>query len=371
MELTNLIVARIIIHQIYKRNEDGQVVTPLQSHEYTNFDQEAMETFRKRVFDSLGEKSKAVPMEIVHQEANSISQIVDSMADQNDQDFAVSSYDIASKLATAQQTRSIPGGIVVIFSGTFGANSKRFLGIIKAEIHSGYEKIINQDTNEISLKFVEEVLLTPGTRLYKTAGFFEKTLPDNTQASSEEPIDMNNKWAVLVSDHQIRHSEGKAAANYFLSDFLGFGYPDTSARTTRRFYESTKKFISSMDVTSEEKSDLYNALTTYLKVDTSSSISSNNFAEQYLSDLDLQDSYVGFMTQEGLPSTAFTKDIEHIKDNLKLRKVSFKNNVKLSAPSDVFRDFVLIETIEGETDEAGNPAEWTKIIIKDKIARQE
>ena len=195
MHLPNFNVNRIIIHQVYRRNSDGNKVTPTQSHEYTNFEQSAMEAFKSRVKDAVGDGSKAVQMEIVNQEANDLPTLIDNIIEQDDDGFAASSYDIAKKLNDAQQTKSIPGGIVVVFTGTQGSQSKKFLGIIKAEVHSGYEKEINPETNEISLKFVEELLLTPGTRLYKTAGFFEKTNSDG------ESSDLNDRWAVMVSDY--------------------------------------------------------------------------------------------------------------------------------------------------------------------------
>ena len=52
-----------------------------------------------------------------------------------------------------------------------------------------------------------------------------------------------------------------------------------------------------------------------------------------------------------------------------MRKLSFSKNVKLSAPSDVFRDLVEIETIHHDDD--GNEVNWTKIIVKDNIVTQE
>jgi len=365
MQLLNFNVERIIIHQVYRRDSDGNKVTPTQSHEYTNFDHNAMEAFKTRVKDALGEGSKAVQMEIVNQEANDLPLLINTMIEQGDEEFAVSSYDVAKKLTDAQQKKNIPGGIVVVFSGTQGAASKRFIGIIKAEVHSGYEKEINEQTNEISLKFVEELLLTPGTRLYKTAGFYEKA---NTNQSS---ANLNDKWTVMVSDYQISKADGKAAAQYFYSDFLGCGYPQTSARTTKQFYEATSFFISELDFTAAEKSNLLNALTTYLKVDTSSTISASEFASMYFNDVDVQDAYTSHLREVGLPDNAFTKDIEHIENKLEYRKVNFRSNVKITAPSETFKNLITIEAVEGDPDEAGVPAEWTNVLIKDKIAKQE
>lgn len=365
MHLMNVEIDRIIIHQVYRRDGDGNRVEPTQSHEFTLFDDSAMTAFKSRVADALGEGSKAVQMEIVNQDDSDLISIVNVMADQSDTDFAVSSFDIARKLTNAQSRKSIPGGIVVVFMGRQGHPQKRFIGVIKAEIHSAYEKEVNPLTHEISLKFVEEVLLTPGTRLYKTAGFFERNTYD------ENSKNMNDKWVVMVSDYQISQADGKAAAQYFYADFLGCGYPQTSARTTKQFYEAAVGFITGMGVGESEKSDLLNALTTYLKVDTSSTISASDFASTYFGDIDTQDAFSSFMADAGLPATAFTKDNAHIESKLKFRKVSFRSNVKITAPSEAFKDLVVIESIPGEPDEAGNVTEWTKVIIKDKVVQQE
>ncbi|WP_240223201.1 nucleoid-associated protein [Rheinheimera hassiensis] len=364
MLLTNLDIERIVIHQVFQRTSEGLTKDPLQSHDLTKFDTSAMTAFKLRVIDALGESSKAVQMQIYNQDSNGLPSLVDKLVELDDTNFILESYEIAKKLTTAQSKKSIPGGIVVVFTGKYGVSRKKFLAVIKAEVHSAYEKLQDPQTQEISLKFVEEVLLTPSSKLYKTAAFFEK-------ASYATPTtDLNDKWTVLISDYQISQSDGKAAAHYFYSEFLGFCYPETSARTTKAFYENASDFISQLPVNESKKSDLLNALTTYMKTDLSSTISCNDFSSKYF-DVNTQDLFNEYMEDAGIPTTAFTKDIEHIASKLKFRKVSFSKNVKISAPSDVFKDYVEIETIPGAPDATGSPTVWTKVIIKDRISNQE
>lgn len=364
MQLLKLNIDKIIIHQVYQRDADGHRVKPMQTHDYTNFAPAAMETFKQRIVEALGESSKAVEMEIVNQDLTSVSHLVNHSIDEDRVTFAVSSYDFAVKLSDSQLSRGIPGGIVVIFTGTVGRSANKFLGIIKAETHSAYEAEKDSQTGEISLKYVEEVLLTPSSKLYKTAAFFEKA---NSDPQSK---DLNDKWLVMVSDSQIGKTDGKAAAKYFYSSFLGFGYPQTSARTTKQFYDETKKFIKALEVDESQKSDYINALTTHLKVDTSSTISTADFASKYF-DQDTQDEFAGYMDDAGLPTASFTKDIEYISSSLKFRKVSFSKNIKISAPSDSFKSLISMSTIDGDIGKSGLPEEWTQVIIKDKIVKQE
>ncbi len=359
MELVNLSVDRIIIHQVFKRDEDGSRVAPLQSHDFVNFDNSAMNAFKSRVINALGDNSGATPMTVVNQDPTDVPTLVNIIVEKNDDDFAVSSFDFAEKLANAQLRRDLPGGILVIFTGNYGVPRKKYLGIIKAEIYSGYEVTRDSDTNEISLNYIEDLLLAPSSRMYKTAAFFSNSVDADT------PPDLNDKWSVLLSDFQMT-----TKAHYFHEGFLGCGHPETSARTTMQFYNSTCKFIRSMDVEPVAKSDLLNALTTYLKVDTSPTASVTDFATKYL-DTDTQDQFGDYMDNKGISKIAFTKDIVDIEKNLKTRKVKFRSNVNISAPSDAFKDLVVIEPIEGDPDENGIVPAWTRVTIKDSIVDQE
>lgn len=361
MQLLNLSVDRIIIHQIHQKDKDGNSVPPTQSHEFTDFEEKALASFIKRVTDALGEGSKAVEMEILKKDKTDLPSLVDVMIDQDDENFAVSSFDIAKKLSDAQRTKNITGGIVVVFTGKQGFPSQKYLGIIKAEIYNGYAKLIDEKTKKISLDYIEELLLTPSSKLYKTVAFFEK-------ANYSLPCDdLNNKWVVMISDNQINQSDGKAAAQYFFSDFAGCGYPQTSARTTKQFYEATKEFITTLSCPVEEQTDLINALTTYLKVDKSGTVEPSTFAASYFSDPKIQDGFKEFLEEKGLPVTAFTKDIEYIKSKLQTRKVVFNNSVKIIASPEIFKSDVIISPYEGEKDATGLAQQWTQIIVKDRI----
>lgn len=365
MQLLNLSIDRIIFHEIHQKDKEGKTVPPKASLELTDFDVSAMNSFVQRVTDALGEGSRAVQMEILKQDTNDLPTLVDKIIDHDDPTFIVSSFDIAKKLTDAQRTRSISGGVMAVFTGSQGYPAKKFLGIIKAEIYNGYQKKEDQGTKKISLEFITELLLTPSSKMYKTLAFFEK---DGYDSISTE---LNDKWVVMISDNQISQADGKAAAQYFYSDFAGCGYPQTSARTTKQFYEATKEFITALKYPVEKQNDLLNALTTYLKVDTSSTVDPNIFASTYFDDVETQDNFKSHLEEIGLPATAFTKDVEHIKTKLQFRKVVFNNNVKIIASPELFGSEVLITPYDGDKDETGVPRKWTQIIVKDRINPQE
>ena len=73
----------------------------------------------------------------------------------------------------------------------------------------------------------------------------------------------------------------------------------------------------------------------------------------------------------GSQTNSFTKDIEHVKNKLRIRRINFSKNIKVTAPSDAFEKLITIDTIEGDEDELGTPAVWTRLIVKDRITKQE
>ncbi|MFT6599273.1 MAG: hypothetical protein ACJATD_000104 [Alloalcanivorax sp.] len=360
--MIKLSIDRIAIHQIFRRDQNGDLVTPERSHDFTLFDDSAMDAFKSRVVDALGDGSNAVSMEIENEDDDGLPALMSKMINSKDKDFLDGSYEVAKKLARAQNRKNIPGGIVVVFSGRSGVPHKRFVGIIKAEIYTGYEKHKDEKTKKISLKYVEELLLTPGTRLYKTAAFID--------SGDSGDFELNASFKVLVSDHQINQADGKAAARYFYSGFLGLKYPDTSARKTKLFYDTAKEFIGGMDVSSEDRYDLMNALNTYMKVDKGETISCSDFSKTYF-DVDTQDLFKEFMVDSGVPEASFIKDIEHISSVLKMRKMNFGGNIKITAPPDAFKKSVTVETVKGEPDTSGDSPDWTRLTIKQRLINQE
>ena len=362
MILTKININKIAIHQIYQRDSMSEVVEPTKGEDLINFDVAASHTFKTRVTEALGNDSKAVEMAIKKDGDDSIVCKVDRLISASDPDFIQTSYDIAYDLAEAQNRRSYTGGIVVVFKGAYGSNKKPFICIMKAEIYSAYEKKQDPHTKQITLQYVQEALLTPATKLYKTAGFFLK--PD-----AEKTTDLKDKYTVLVSDTQISQVDGKAAAQYFYSAFLGCGYPESSARTTYKFYEVTKDFIDELSIPQDRKNQLLNALNSYLKFENNSVIEPKEFSNRYF-DKEERSQYKDEIDESGLPFSAFTKDTKFIESKLQMRKIEFKKQVRITAPAKDFGEIVTFE--EYDVDVGGGETEkWTKVLVKDRITSQE
>ena len=364
MILGNLSIDRIIIHEVHQRVEKNLRIAPTLGEKLINFDDAAMDGFKSRITEALGQDSKAVQMEISNESPQSAAEILATLPELDVTEFIDSSSVLANKLTDAQYSRAMPGGIFVTFTGTYGSLNGKIIGIMKADIYSGYQKETDSQTQKISLKYIEELLLTPSSKLYKTAALIERS----EQVDSDVET-LNNVWRVYVNDNQVS-AKGKAGANYFVSSFLGFDYLKSSARTTRLFFIEAKSYIVSSDLEQDRKTDILNALVTYIKVDKSNSISCREFGDTYF-EPEMSDEFCEHMYQNEVPNLAFSKDVELLSSELKIRKLRFKNNVSFSAPAEAFEDYLLVETVEVEASENSVEQVWTRITIKDRIKNQE
>lgn len=358
MEITPLVVERIVIHRVFQRDPDGNPVSPQAGTSLINLHQSAMAAFKSRVIESLGLNANAAPMSIIRQGPGDVPKLIDLLIEKDEEDFVVDSYDLAQKLTEAQYRKDTKGGILVVFSGKYGSPGRPYVCFIKADLHNTYQ-YKEDESGQISMDYIEKALLSPSNKLYKAAGYF--CLSEDLPAVEN----LNDKWQVLVSDFQ-----NQGNAQYFYESFLGFGYPETAARSTQQFYHAAHKFIRKMNVEPEVKNDYLNALNTYMKVDTSTTISSDKFAELYF-ETDVKDQFVEHMESAGIPTEGIAKDISEISSNLKNRRVRFRSNVSISAPAEVFQNLIDIETFDGEPDNKGEVPTWTRITVKDRIDKLE
>jgi hypothetical protein len=348
---SNLRINRIIVHQVFQRNDNRELISPKFSIDFTNLDQGGFSTLQDRIINALGDESHSIEMHINDSSPNSTFDICSRLIDAKNEDFKELSKSIPNKLAQAQTSRKIPGGIVVLFDGLIGPNNKHYLGIIKAEIHSGFNIIENE--NLLLLNFLSELLLTPQQKLYKIAMFIEDNHTDQLPK-------IPDNFLVFVYDHNMTRSETQQAAQYFYDSFLGCSFSPSDKKLTSDFYHFTKDHIENMDVSEEIKLDLNTSLYSYLKVSQSNVINVVEYAEQYL-EQEQRDSYSNFMYEKGFPDRAITKDITYIKYKLRRRNLKFTSDVKISAPSDQFEDLVNI---------AGSDNGRTLVSIKGNISKE-
>jgi hypothetical protein len=330
----NLIIRRIIAHQIFERDENREIVTPRYNTGLTTLDDEGLNELQDRIINAIGNNSHSVELDITNVETNSTFSLVTEMLHSENNVFIERSKQIALKLAEAQTSRRIPGGIVVVFDGTIGADSKRFLGIIKAETHGGFS--LESNDNHFLLIHLNKLLLTPTQKLYKIGIFIEQ---ENEHFA--DPPRQANEFTAIVYDYNITVSSRTGLAIYFYQAFLGCSIQSNNKKLTKDFYHLTVDFITSQSISDEKKVDLNFALYSYLKISNRNTVSTSEFAEEYF-DTEMRDNYLNYMNSKNFPCQSVAKDLTLLKNKLKRRKIKFSSDVRITGPSDNFNNLVEI-----------------------------
>lgn len=361
MELLDLRLTRVVIHEVFQRTDDKARVAPKYGNALEHLDGEAIDALRNRIISAMASPAKCLQMAIDKTGNGSMFALACQLVDSDDALFVEQSKQTADLLADAQKYRNLPGGILVAFAGSAGVPARRLIGVIKAEVHNGFTR--EQANGVMALKFLKDLLLTAQTKLYKIGLFVEAT--PNAQGAAVE------RWQSFIYDETLTLSNRDGAAQYFYEGFLGCKFLESSARNTKKFHDLTKAFIKGMNIPETDRINLHNALVTYLRADQSPTVSVAAFGGNYLADGDVRDAYERHMQAAEFPVVAVAKDLADVNSALRLRKLTFRNQVRLIAPADGFDDLVKIEAIEGDPDDQGNRSRWTRLTVKADISGQE
>lgn len=365
MAFANLNIESVIIHEVFKRDDNRAIVAPVFGTSLVALDADGVQALQDRIISALASDAHCMEMAIYNHQPGSVFAISANLMGATQSAFITQSQALANALAVAQTSRQLPGGIVVVFKGTIGFPALPILGVIKAEVHNGFTR--EQESNgRLDLKFLKNLLLTPQTKLYKIGLFVQY---DATQAS---PTNICGGYQAYVYDDAMKRHDRQSAAHYFYDTFLGCSFLPSSSLLTRDFHTHTKKFISGLQVPEEQKMDLYTGLYTYLKVDQSPTVETSVFAQSYFVDDDVKAAYMQFMEDNNVPPVAIHKDLSDLASELKLRRVNFAAGVKLTAPAEKFEEMIKLSTGLSEPDPITHQQSPVTIVtIKGKIVGQE
>lgn len=349
MAFENLQIARAVLHEVHLRPDAKTRLDPTYGTELIPFSDSAKSTFRQRVAKAFASDSRSAKMAIRDTGTGSVAALANKIYQMPDEEFITASRAIADKLADAQTSRAIPAGLCVIFDGTAGHPARRFVGVMKAETHSGFQK-----GDALQVSFIQDLFLTPQAKLYKICIFIAEG-GDGTAFPAD--------WEAYLYDDKMSSARREDAATYFHDSLLGLEVPTDSAQITRRFFEGVRDFVDQTDLDPQSKVDLHNALYTALKADQRPNLQPTEFRDNHVP-AELHDSYDRAIRNAGVPDGAFFKDLSEIKTRLRVRKLSFPHNVQLSGPAEAIAEHVRVKgkEIDGER--------WTEVLIRGALQGQ-
>lgn len=335
-DFKGMIINRLTAHTIFSRGKEKDLIPPDYSDYLVELNQDALDLVQLRITDALGSTSHGVEMAIQNSELGSFMQRGASMLRASDNEFVAESKTLAYKLAEAQTNPRWPGGVVIVISGTVGQHSRPFIAVIKAETDKGFN--VAEKDGRITLELIKKMLLSETQRLYKVGILVEVNAVEPDADNKFDPVN----YRTFLFDHLLTATETRLAAAYFYSTFLGLSILSSARRHTQVFFDETKNFINSAQISDENRYTLREALRTELRSNTPT-LNAKEFATKHLPE-EHRKPYVDHLSNKGFPDQAVVKDTEYIK--LKLRRprnVVFSSGVAIRVPGDqIFKDLVSI-----------------------------
>ncbi|QGY41557.1 hypothetical protein GM415_15990 [Pseudodesulfovibrio cashew] len=347
MECYNLRLTRMVVHEVKQRTPDG-LVPPNLGDTLEKLDRAADTTFRNRVTEAFGAGGKSVEMACTNTGSGSAFELTGKLLASSNSEFIKISEEAATKLTDAQTRTQIPGGLLIVFSGTVQNPGRPFIGYLKAEPQDGFHRT-TKDGRE-KLEFLKKLFLTRESKVYKIGMFVE--MPSKNGSDPE--------YEYFLYDKNITKKQTSQAAAYFYQGFLGLSHLKKVAKLTHDFVVRTRQFISRLPLPEEKKFDLRSALISYVKTSQNATICPSEFANDYFVDEDTRDNYEAFCQKHEIPVTAFAKDLSECKKLFEKRTIHFRKGLTLSGPAETFGDVVEVEPYTPE----GSDENWTRITVK-------
>lgn len=313
--------SRIVLHNVHKPSQKNQPTPPTLSSDLAALDGSGKKLLQDRVSRALAVGAGSLAMAVKDKSPSSCYEYAKKLLAATDSEFVTLSTAIALHHTAIHKSQRWPGGTLVITSGTLGTDSIPCIVIIKAEQQAGFMERIDQ--GKITLDFLNSLILTPQTKLYKIGVFYQAATVD----------DMGPVLEAQVFDSHIKSSDDRQAAKYFYDDFLGLMIPDNAVQRTREFYTYTSEFIENTVKDPVRKVDLQNALYSYLKLDKSPTIEISEFGQRFLAGNEIDD-FSNHMARKEFPESAVVKDTKLLSNKLRFRKYNFTGGIKIIAPSE-------------------------------------
>lgn len=359
MIVENLTINRVVMHEVFQRKDGPNLVPPAYGKELEVLDTKALTHFGVRITDALSAQSKSIEMRIVKTGDGSVVGIARQLVLANDKDFPATSNQVADGLADAQKSRGIPGGMLLVFDGTVGSDEKPFVGVMKAEMQSGFQRRLA--ASKVVTEFLENIFLTPATRLYKLALF----------VADDVAVTNDTRWRCFVFDANITAARRENAAVYFYDGFLGCAFPENGKYETAKFFDLTKEFVRDRITDRDLRRDLGDALFAFVKVDQAPTFTSQQFGDAYLPP-ELRDPFNKFLESKKFPTDrAVIRDVSEMGGRLKRRKYKFGPDIEFSASPEAIRNgTAIIEEVPAADVAETEVKTWTRITIRRPVIEQ-
>jgi nucleoid-associated protein YejK len=327
MDFRNKKITRLIIHKIIGKENFTSARAEV-TNNVVPIDDTIENIIFKRLSDACSKLSRSFIVEIENEDKFLAKAV--KMKNANDDEFIQISCSLARNLASSQTTKNATQGYLLVLQGQDMDFHTNFYALIKASFDKAVKPLEQEGRTIIEL--IDNVLLSSNQKLFKI-GLINEIVSNA----------INTEYSCVLFDDQIR--TGSKPAEYFYKDFLGFNVENNPKVQCKHFYHDIINFVKHNVVDKNIQLDIHNSLISYMK-SYESSVYSVDFKNKFIPE-ELRDDFENKIVEK-YPNP-FIKDNQLIKTKLRYKTLTFgKENIKLTAPYDIFNEQVKIISTEQE-----------------------
>ncbi|MGE9313295.1 nucleoid-associated protein [Niabella sp. CJ426] len=335
IDISSISFNEVIVHTLpkHKKNEDD--VEPRFSERMSPLTLSLKSIFKDKIVQAL-RSDKSLKLLYNPESSSTIStiakEVIEELAIGKSEHFVANSKKIAKNLFDIQKGNNNEGILIIIPTKV---NQSSALLLIKLEMDSGAQLVLNEKTKSFDINSIEDLMMTKKTRVYKVALLLKKSL-------------QGVKYDALVTDNQIDMKAKVEIKSWFINDFLGCKPFKDPKVLTQNFYNYTKAFIETID-DDLKKAKYHQDLNSYIGKNIDY-LNPEDFANDYLSTTAEKNSYKNYLKNKEFDFSRFQKDITQIDKKIRKMTMEFANGITISSDSGNINDKVKLEkTSEGQT----------------------
>lgn len=316
-ELATLAIRHVIFHDVPKVYKSATGVTPILADVETELDQDRKTLLKSKLVQVLG-STKAYPVEFNPNSASPVPDEVRRMTKHYDGKVFIEASQKLANYLFEQQLGSISPGLLCVIDVVVSGMPATALMKLEREEGAELELEDKQGKKMFAMSVVDNLVLTEGTRLFKSAMFLRTGKCDAD-------------FRITICDSQSSVTSSSDLAKFWIR-FLGCMFLVEPRVATQQFFDSAVKFVNQTVTDPVVKSEIYDALLTEIKSN-KKNFSPKQFIQEYVPDV-LQNNFKEHLETAKIPLTAFEKDTADIKTRLRRRAYETKTGALISVPEE-------------------------------------
>jgi hypothetical protein len=314
-ELATMVIRHVIFHDVPTAVKGAAGVAPTLSEVETDIDPPRKQMLKKKLTQVLN-SSRAYPVQFRPGTTSQVPVEVRKLTIKCTPKAFVESSQILANNLFEQHIGSVSPGLLCVIDVAVGGKSAIILMKLEREEGAQLELSKKDGKKTYAMSVLDNLVLTDGTRLFKSAMFLRTGKGDDDFRST-------------ACDSQLSVTSSSDVAKFWLK-FLGCEFLIEPRVATQQFFDSAVKFVNDVVTDPVEKSDIYDALLTDIKSN-KKTFSPKQFIEDHLPE-EYQKPFKEHLQTNNIPMTAFDKDISDIETRLRRRAWATESGALVSVP---------------------------------------